>query len=165
MGKRIDHTPACPSCHQRAELVSGYDIWPDRQDLWEKPIYRCGPCDTRVGCHPGTKRPLGPMADAELRRARMLLHEQRLDPIWKGAIVAGGYEPEDPKARAIITRTARSRVYKWLGAQMGIEFHTATLTLDQCRQAWRLLSGTDYQTIRAWAKARKTEETNDAPAG
>jgi hypothetical protein len=42
-----------------------------------------------------------------LRNARQLLHKQMIDPLWQGAVNAGGYAPENDKARMLITQTAR----------------------------------------------------------
>jgi hypothetical protein len=46
------------------------------------PVWACLPCGAWVGCHPGTEKPLGTLANAELRAARSLAHSE-FDPIWK----------------------------------------------------------------------------------
>lgn len=159
MAKKRIKPPCCPYCGKDSQLVTGAGIYPAWSDLADKPFYRCMPCGAWVGCHPGTKKPLGVPANAELRRARQLLHERRLDPIWKSAIVSGGYRPEDRRAMAIITRTARKRVYDWLSYNMDIpEYHTGLMTLEQCREAWMLLSNITYPDIRRWAKERKRDD-------
>lgn len=150
--------PICPYCNKPAELRTGRQVYPHRGDLWDKAIWVCEPCGARCGCHGKTTEPLGVPARADLRDARMKLHNEKLDPLWQKAVVAGGYEPEDQKARAIITRTARSRVYAFLADRMGLtkdQTHTALFDLEQCRAAWRALSGVTYPEIRTWAKARK----------
>ena len=35
-----------------------------------------------VGCHNNTRKPLGTMADKELREARMAVHA-KIDPLWR----------------------------------------------------------------------------------
>jgi hypothetical protein len=63
----------CPYCTQKAELVRGYA---------GKPVWQCAACDARVGCHPGTNKPLGRLANAELRAWRIAAHEA-FDPMWQ----------------------------------------------------------------------------------
>lgn len=153
--------PLCPYCGQPAVLRSGAEVYRFRDDLADKWFWCCDPCQSRCGCHGKTKKPLGVPARADLRDARMKLHDQMLDPLWKNAVAAGGYEPEDEKARAIIVSTARRRVYAFLADRMGLtkdETHTALFSLEQCRQAWRALRGVTYAQIREWAKARKAAE-------
>lgn len=157
MAKRI-RAPVCPGCGREAVLVSGARIYPHRPDLAAKQFWLCDPCEAWSGCHPGGKRPLGTPAGRALRKARQILHNDRLDPLWKTAIEACGYHPEDPRARAIITNTARARVYEYLAWKLGLdrdECHTGMFDIETCRRAWSALYGVDYPTIRAWAKARK----------
>jgi hypothetical protein len=81
-------------------------------------------CDAYVGCHkagPMRGLPKGTLANAELRNARKVLHNN-LDPVWQG-----GYLP-------------RAKVYKLLAVSMGIpqsECHIGMFDLDRCRKAWR----------------------------
>jgi hypothetical protein len=150
--------PLCPYCGNESQLRVGSEIYPHRADLWDKFFWKCDPCGAYCGCHPGTKKALGVPASAELRKARSILHDQMLDPLWKNAVVAGGYEPEDEKARIIIVRTARSRVYDFLADRLVLtkeQTHTGLFDIETCRAAWRVLAGVTYPEIRAWAKARK----------
>jgi zinc-finger-containing domain len=154
------HSPApiCPYCQEPAGLVLGKVLYPQRIDLTAKWFYRCGPCQAWVGCHPKSKKALGTPANRELRRARSILHERRIDPLWKDADECGAYDPESPKARRIIKNVARTRVYEYLADRMRIDFescHTALFTLDQCREAWLILTGVAYTEIRLWSKSQK----------
>ena len=45
-------------------------------------VYLCRNCGAYVGVHKGTDKPLGRLADAELRRWKMAAHNA-FDPIWK----------------------------------------------------------------------------------
>lgn len=75
------------ACSASARLVSGTEVYPHRSDLHNKWFWKCNLCrDSFVGCHPGTKKPLGIPADAETRKARQLVHYY-FDPIWKGGDV------------------------------------------------------------------------------
>lgn len=55
----------CAYCGKPAALVTGRKIYPHRQDLWDKKIWECAPCEALVGCHPGTIKPLGRLAIIE----------------------------------------------------------------------------------------------------
>lgn len=159
--------PICPHCKAPAALVGGDDVYPHRPDLASKWFWRCAPCEAYVGCHPGTKRPMGFPANAELRRARSLLHDRMIDPLWKTAVASVGYTPEDARARKIITNTARGRVYAFLGFKLGLdpdETHTGEFDLETCRRAWTALQGIAYPEIRDWAKARKAADAEKQSA-
>ena len=148
--------PHC--CGKPTRLTNGREIYPHLPRLASKPIYTCDQCGARVGCHPGTTDPLGTPANAELRRARMELHNRMIDPLWQTADRSGGYQPEDEKARRRIRRSARTRVYEFLADRMGItrdECHTGMFDMEQCRAASRALKGVTYFEIREWAKRKE----------
>lgn len=85
----------CNYCLKPAKLVTGADIYPHRPDLYSKQFWECKPCDARVGCHAPNKgygdgsRPLGRLANAELRAAKSAAHAA-FDPIWKSGCVSRG---------------------------------------------------------------------------
>lgn len=148
--------PICPACQTAARLTDGREIYPHRPDLADKPIWACTVCeDTYVGCHPGTEDPLGFPADAALREARTILHHRRLDPLWKNAARTGGYGSLNEQGVKTVQKAARGRVYGFLAERMGLTretCHTAMFTIEQCREAWAVLSGVSYPQIREWAK-------------
>jgi hypothetical protein len=87
--------------------------------LAEKRFWLCHPCDAYVGCHPGTTRPLGTPANADLRVLRSRVHAA-LDPLWKGG------------------RVRRSEAYERLAVAMGIpgeECHVGMFDEARCRDA------------------------------
>lgn len=154
--------PTCVHCDATPVLVTGAEIYPHRPDLADRPIWRC-PCGARVGCHPGTEVPLGRAANAQLRDARGHVHAL-LDPIWRDAWKAPAYRGANGKfdgvrgSKRVITGVARTRVYEFLAARMGLteeDCHVGMFDLEQCRDAYRILRGLDYQRIRTWAKARR----------
>jgi hypothetical protein len=107
--------PACPYCSQRAKLVDGCAIYPHRADLAAKRFWQCKPCGAYVGCHEagngfgdGT-RPLGRLANAELRAAKKRAH-WAFDRLWLTAPKRG---------------RARAAAYSWLADALGIP-------ADQC---------------------------------
>lgn len=157
----------CPGCQREAELTDGAEVYPHRLDLSAKKFWICRPCGACVGCHPGTTRPLGMLANAELRRARMLLHNRMLDPLWQTADQYDGYAPEDERARKKIRRRARERVYKYLANRLGLpreETHTGLFDLETCRRAWTALRGITYADIRTWARAAEAKTPPEVTA-
>ena len=133
----------CLHCGDECRLTDGAEIYPHRQDLASKPIWKCDPCGATVGCHPGGTRPLGKAADAPTRRARMMLHQHMLDPLWK-------HQPD--------RKWARTAAYRFLARALGLtrdECHTGLFTVDQCREAWKALREQTPATIAAWTESRR----------
>ena len=96
----MSKAPACPYCRERSQLVNGSKIYNSNQFNGQL-FYACMPCQAWVGCHKGTDKPLGRLANKELRAAKMKAHAA-FDPIWKH----GG---------------DRRGAYAWLAEQLGIE--------------------------------------------
>lgn len=153
----------CPYCEDPAKLVKGSHVYPHRRDLAGKDFWRCDPCDAHVGCHPGSVDPLGALANAEIRRARQHCH-RAFDPLWQDAWRLPVYQIDahvDPRERrrAIksIRRAARTRSYRWLANQLGIDpedCHIGHMTdLEQLRAIYRLCKDASAYTIRAWWKS------------
>lgn len=111
-------TMKCPYCNADALCVSGDVIYPHRPDLHQKKFYLCKPCDAYVGCHGTTVIPLGRLANAELRIAKMKAHAA-FDPMWKAGDIT------------------RSQAYVWLADKLGLttrQCHIGMFDLDQCKQ-------------------------------
>lgn len=108
--------PFCKSCRRLAELTIGAEIYPDRNDLAEKPFWICRGCDAYVGTHPGSKRPLGSLAGKQTRVARMMAHKA-FDRLWKGG------------------KMSRSKAYKLLGKKIGVSnVHIGESGFKRCRR-------------------------------
>lgn len=108
----------CPYCEREAELVTGQVVYPHRPDLHGKRFYACMPCGAWVGTH-RDGRPLGTLANRELRAARQQCHVE-FDPIWR------------------VGRLRRHEAYQRLASMMGIEdrqCHIGMFTIEQCRAA------------------------------
>lgn len=122
----------CPYCDRETQLMTG-DILYGRKHFADKNFYVCKPCSAWVGCHPGTKVPLGIPANGELRANRAVVHGM-FDPLWE----AKARREKMSKAEA------RGKGYAWLAKQMGItdrrECHIGKFDLDQCRQAINILN-------------------------
>lgn len=132
---------ACPYCGRPAELVTGAEIYPHRQDLAVSFFWRCAACAAWVGCHPGTKQPLGRLADAELRRAKSSAHAA-FDPLWKAKI-------RRDKCRK---HEARSAAYQWLAAALGIDAAQCHIGMFDVAMCHRVIDA-----CRPYAKQKEGE--------
>jgi hypothetical protein len=120
--------PECPYCKKPAECATGADIYLHRPDLSEKKFFVCRPCHAYVGCHASTGKPLGRLANAELRKLKMAAHAV-FDPLWKNGCFS------------------RSAAYAWLSDALGIspdECHIGMFDEEQCRKV--------VDVCAAWAK-------------
>lgn len=118
--------PACPYCNNESVLVSGDWIYPHRPDLFNKWFYVCWKDDAYVGCHPGTKNPLGRLANASLRKAKSAAHAA-FDPKWK------------------TKQMKRGAAYHWLAQQLGVldkECHIGMFDLETCIKVVEVCKGT-----------------------
>ena len=116
----------CDYCGEPAQLVTGKKVYPHLPGLWPKQFWRCVPCMAWVGCHRGTERPLGRLANADLRRAKMAAHDA-FDRLWRAKMRRDGI----PKSKA------RAAAYKWLANQLGIdaeECHVGMFDMETCKR-------------------------------
>ena len=74
--------PFCPYCGNISAKVTGEAIYPHRPDLHHLVFFSCEPCGAYVGTHEATGKPLGRLANAELRKAKQMAHSA-FDPLWK----------------------------------------------------------------------------------
>jgi zinc-finger-containing domain len=71
----------CPYCDKQT-------VWTENKAIYginygkSYMCYFCKPCNAYVGCHNNTRKPLGTMANAELREWRKKAHKV-FDPLWK----------------------------------------------------------------------------------
>ena len=128
---------SCDYCDLPCELVSGLTIYPSRPDLAGKAFWRCVPCEAWVGCHPGTHKPLGRLADFDLRRAKQDAHAA-FDPYWRKHF------------------QHRSTGYSWLATQLGIaskDCHIGMFDVATCRKVVRLCGGDQYrEQVGEWQR-------------
>lgn len=122
--------PSCPYCkaparylHSSAEIYNGRNFGP---------VWACVPCDAWVGCHSGTTKPLGRLADWRLRRWKRAVHAV-FDPIWQKRLELK--RATDP---TYTQKHARGGRYKRLAELMGIprtECHIGMFDIQRCRHA------------------------------
>jgi len=111
----------CRYCGGVIRLVPARTIYgnsTDRLGLANESIYLCQNCNARVGCHKGTNRPLGNVANEVLRLKRRETH-QVFDSYWQG------------------NSMSRTQAYKWLAKQMDLsekQAHIGGFEMDQCQQ-------------------------------
>lgn len=99
-----------------------------RDSKWGK-WYACTrfpACDGAVGCHKGTDRPLGTLADKPTRQARKEAHEA-FDPLWQDGDMT------------------RSEAYAWLASEMGLgEVHIGEMSREECAQVVELVEAEGF---------------------
>lgn len=116
----------CCECKFDVEaiLISGREVYPHRQDLYELPFWSCPYCNNTVGCHHKTNnrtKPLGVIANQEMKNARQHIHNI-LDPLWK----SGGW--------------TRNKLYKHISKIIGYEYHTAEIkTIEEARNLYKII--------------------------
>lgn len=113
------HEIVCPYCGELAQRVTGELIYPKLPHLHSVIIYECTPCDARVGTHKNSGKPLGRLANKELRTLKMQTHAA-FDRLWK------------------CDHMDRTNAYIFLAKAMGIKkqfCHIGMFNEDQCRQA------------------------------
>jgi len=96
--------------------VTGKEIYPHRKDLYKLTFYSCSPCKAYVGCHATSEKPLGRLANSELRKAKSAAH-RAFDPLWKSG---------DMK---------RKQAYKWLSQIIeidGKDCHIGMFDIETC---------------------------------
>jgi len=117
----------CDYCGQNAKLVTGLDVYPHRRDLRKKVFWMCDRCDAYVGVHKNspTYKPMGRLANAELRAAKVRAHEA-FDPMW-----TEGYR-------------TRSQAYSRLAFLLKInkvDCHIGRFDLDMCKKVVEVCKG------------------------
>lgn len=110
----------CPYCGAKPELIDSAEIY---NGTSFGPIYICRPCNAYVGVHKFTNKPLGRLANAELRELKKQAHEV-FDKIWK-----------------LKYKRGRHQAYYWLSKQMNRPFnytHIGMMNCDECQEVINL---------------------------
>jgi len=121
----------CPYCEGRAIFHSSSSIIYNGQDYG--PVYTCEGyplCDAYVGCHPGTSRPLGRLANKDLRYWKKSAHFN-FDKLWRDKIINDIYPVY------IADTSNRNKAYIWLSKQLGIkleETHIGMFDVETCKR-------------------------------
>jgi len=129
----IEITPICPYCKKFSKRITGKVLYPHRKDLHKLKFYQCEPCDAYVGCHGTSDRPLGRLANKELRKAKSESHRM-FDAIWQNG------------------HASRSDAYAWLSRKLGIsgkDCHIGMFSIGRCQQTTQLAK--EYLTAKTSA--------------
>lgn len=103
----------CPYCNNEARWCDNAERYGRRYGK-SYMCYWCQNCDAYVGCHNNTKKPLGTLANKELRQWRMKAHSA-IDPLWKSK------------------KMKRKTVYKRLRNIFGEEMHIGEASIQTCK--------------------------------
>lgn len=110
----------CPYCGAEAVLRSGDYVYHHPKYKNHK-VWVCSnfpKCDSYVGCHKGTDKPLGRMADHDLRVMKMMAHKA-FDVLWR--------------KKSMTRRDA----YAWLAGELGLPIekcHIGMFDISMCRR-------------------------------
>ncbi len=127
----------CPYCHNEARLTTGSEIYGPK--FSDKVFWVCNrypDCDSYVGCHPKTKRPLGNLANEELRTLRNQAHSL-FDKLWQAKLARDRHQDGSKYTKG----EARAAGYRWLAEKLGIkgqECHIGEMDVERCRQVIEL---------------------------
>lgn len=119
---------SCPYCGKPTKLVEDTQIY---GRSYGSKCYVCEPCGAWVGCHKGSEKALGRVANKELRGLKHQAHEA-FDPIWEK-----GYLP-------------RTAAYEVLSAALGLpkeQTHIGMFDEEMCRKVIQL-STIIYRTFQ-----------------
>lgn len=104
----------CPFCKKSAVWCENKEVYGHNTGKsWM--IYLCKPCNAYVGCHQNSKKPMGTMANAEMRLWRGRAHNV-IDPLWRSKGMR------------------RNEVYDFLSAQFSKEIHIAQCDIEMCKK-------------------------------
>ena len=109
----LDSLVLCPYCGELAELIDSVEIYGRSYGQ----AWICKPCDAYVGCHKGTSKPLGRLADRELRTWKKKAHSA-FDPLWK------------------TKQMTRGAAYRWLAKELNMsraDCHIGMMDVSQCK--------------------------------
>ena len=122
----------CPSCSAPAVLVRFGTEAPTHE-------WRCArypECDNAVGCHDGSTKPMGTLADLPTRRMRRNAHGV-FDQVWRLEQKVRGHHNLGMAA-------ARLNAYRWLSRQMGLSVdncHIGLMDSENCKRVIALCEG------------------------
>ena len=111
----------CRYCGGVIRLVSADTVYgeaTERLGMEGEKLYQCQNCNARVGCHKGTTRPLGNVANEMLRLKRVETH-QIFDTYWRRR------------------EMSRTQAYRALAAKLHLpesRTHIGGFEMDQCQK-------------------------------
>ena len=112
----------CPYCGKKAKLIDSAELYGRSYGYG----YYCKEDDAYVGCHPGTKKPLGIPADNTTRQMRKEAHNA-FNALWHGGWFSN-----------------RTEAYGWLASKLDIPYaaaHIGSFDVEMCRKVIDLVKG------------------------
>lgn len=120
-GNILAREVCCNYCNKIANFTDSSIVYGKSYGM----IYYCSDCKAWVGVHKGTDKPLGILANAELREWKKLAHFW-FDNLWKSG------------------KMNRSMAYKWLSEQMHkppSETHIGMFEVEDCKRVVSIVKG------------------------
>ncbi len=109
----------CPYCDGYAHYVDSIKVYKTKS---YGGMYLCEnypKCDSYVGCHAGTTKALGRLANRELRYWKKKTHNEYFDPLWKGSEKV----------------MKRKEAYAWAAKEMEMDvIHIGELSVEECKK-------------------------------
>lgn len=112
----------CVGCDKEIEptITTGKEIYPHRQDLFDKQFLKCKVCGNYKSFNGKDKPTLIPTA--ELRNARRKIHAI-LDPLWQSG------------------KIKRGQAYAYITHRIGYQYHNESLrSIDEARKAYKIVA-------------------------
>jgi len=112
----------CPYCKKEARWCENKEIYGKNYGV-SYMCWLCKDCDAYVGCHQNTKKPLGSMANQNLRDLRVECH-QMFDRLWKDG------------------KMTRDQAYRWMQRNMKLpeeRAHIGELRESGCKWLIKIL--------------------------
>jgi len=110
----------CDYCGTLVEFVDSKVIYGKSYGM----IYLCPDCGAYVGVHKGTDKPLGRLANAELREWKKAAHKV-FDPLWQQGPFRG----------------KRNAAYRWLAKQLQLpveKTHIGMFDVEECKKVIKI---------------------------
>lgn len=111
----------CNYCNKEAVWVNNKEIYGRSYGEKNQMAWWCKDCDAYVGCHQNSKRPLGILANKELRQAKI-----KAKNLWK---------------EKYLYVYGKGRAYKYLAQKLNIEpkdCHFGMFDLETCNKILKL---------------------------
>lgn len=119
----------CDYCGKRTDFVDSACVY---RGVSYGNIYLCRPCDAWVGVHKGTDKPLGRLANKELREWKKKAHAA-FDPLWMAKL----RKRRKQRGKSYKKMWARGSGYKWFAEKLGIsgkDCHIGLFDIAMCQR-------------------------------
>ena len=137
----MENPKICRYCGGTVHLVPAAIVYGSaaakRLGIEQEKFYQCQNCNARVGCHKGTDRPMGNLANEALRMKRKETH-QVFDGFWKSKGMS------------------RTQGYKWMAKKLRLSeelAHIGGFEMDRCQKLINLC----HKEMNKFAAENRTE--------